>query len=193
MKLGPQLLAALYGVWLLLKLDPRALEFFEKTPGGFARSFLPAVLLVPLHLTHEILTYDPAQTKLAMAPYLVVQLLSDVLSWTVYPFVMIYVARSFTLEARYFSYMVPYNWFQLPLGLMLFPIAIMADLGMAPMAMVSFINLLAVMVFFTFGSFIARIGLQIGVMTSIGLVILDLLLTVITNQLVGRIYVASAG
>jgi hypothetical protein len=182
-----QLSAALYGVWLLIKLDARAFAFFEKTPGGFARSFLPAALLLPLDLIHEVLIYQPGAGKLAFAPYLVVQVLSYVLSCTAFPFVMIYVARLLAREPRFLSYMVPYNWFQLPLGLLLLPIAIFTDIGLAPVQMAGFIDILALTLYFTFGSFIARIGLQIGVMTSIAIVMLDLLVTLITNQFVSRI------
>lgn len=182
-----QLAAALSGVWLLLKLDARAFDFFEKSPGGFARSFLPAVVLTPLHLIHEALIYHPASGKLAFMPYMVVQFLSDVLSWTLFPFAMMYIARMLARDARFFWYMVPYNWFQLAFGLVLFPVSILADLGFAPPEMAVFVNLLFLTSFFTFGIFLARVGLQISVMTSLGIVMLDLMLSLLTNQLVSRI------
>ena len=187
MILREQLIAALYGVWLLLRLDPRAFEFFEKSLGGFARSFLPAIVLFPLHLTHEALIYQPGPGKLAFAPYLVVQTLSYVVSCTAFPFVMIYVSRLQAREARYFWYIVPYNWFQLPLGLLFIPFAVLTDLGVVSVQLAAFTNLFALTLFFTFGSFIARRGLQVEVMTSIGIVILDFLLTVLIDNLVSRI------
>ncbi len=187
MKLREQLLAALYGVWLLLKLDARAFDFFEKTPAGFARSFLPAIVVTPLHLLHEVLVFDAAHSKLAFVPYMVVQLLSDVLAWTAFPFAMIYVTRLLARETRYFWYMVPYNWFQLPLGLVLFPIVILADLGFAPAQAAGFVNLLVLTLSFTFGSFMARVGLQLGLGSAIGIVIVDLMLTLFTNQMIARI------
>jgi hypothetical protein len=140
-----------------------------------------------VHLVHETLTYDPARAKLAFVPYLVVQILSDVLAWTAFPFAMIYIARALGREERYFWYMVPYNWFQLPLGLLMFPIFILADLGIVPNSIATFSNLLSLMLFFTFTSFIARVGLQISVMTSIGLVLLDFMLGLFVNQLVAQI------
>jgi hypothetical protein len=187
MILREQLLAALYGVWQVLKLDACAFDFFEKTPGGFARSFLPALVVSPLHLLHEVLVYDAARSKLAFAPYLVVQILSDVLSWTLFPFAMIYVARLLARETRYFWYMVPYNWFQLPLGLALFPIILLADVGIVSMQMAAFVNLVVLTLFFTFGSFMARVGLQVGLGSAIGIVVVDLMLTVFTNQMISRI------
>jgi len=182
-----QLAGAFYGIRLLLKLDPRALDFFEKTPRGFAWSFLPAAVLMPLHLTHVILLYHPKAGALGFAPYVVVQFLSYVMSWVAFPFVMIYIARLLGRDSRYFWHMVPYNWFQLVTGLVMLPLSILADLGAIPRDMAGFFALVAVTLFFTFASFIARAGLQIGMLTAIGIVILDLVLTLLTNQLISRI------
>ena len=182
-----QLASALYGVWLLLKLDPRGFDYFEKTPGGFARSFLVAAVLSPLYFAHAVLTYHGHKTKLAFMPYLVVQTLSDVLSWVAFPFAMLYVTELLSRQGRYLTYMVGYNWFQLAVGCALLPIAVLADLGFLSMKFAGFLNLLALVVFFTFGAFIARIGLQLGVGTAVGIVVIDLMLSLAINQAIGRI------
>ena len=182
-----QLAAALYGVWLLLKLDPRAWDYFEKTPIGFARSFLPALLLSRLHIIHSVIVYDPAHAKLALGPYLVVQVLSDVMSWVAFPFAMLYVCRLLNRGPYFLSYMVPYNWFQLPVNLVIQPVAILADMNVIPGQAAGFTDMFMLTLFFAFTAFIARIGLRISLMTAIGIVMLDFLLTLIINQVIARI------
>ncbi|TAL02128.1 MAG: hypothetical protein EPO08_07925 [Rhodospirillaceae bacterium] len=182
-----QLAAALYGVWLLLKLDVRALDYFEKTPGGFARSFLPAAVLLPLDVVHSILVYDPTQTKLALGPYLVVQVLAYVISCVAFPFVMLYVTQLLNRAPRFLTYMVPYNWFQLPVNIVLLSMDLLVDVGWISSQLFGFIYLFTLTVYFAFGTFVARIGLVIGIMSAMGIVILDFLLGLITNQLITRI------
>jgi hypothetical protein len=182
-----QLAAALYGVWLLLKLDPRCLGFFDKTPGGFARSFLPALILAPLHFIDAALAFSKADTSLAFAPYMVVQFIAYVLSWVTFPFVMIYVSRLLNREARFLTYMVPYNWLQLLVGGALLPVTLLMDLNILPVEAAGFLQLLALLAFFTFGAFIARIGLYVTLSTAVGVVVLDFMLSLLLNQIVQRI------
>jgi hypothetical protein len=182
-----QLAAALYGVWLLLKLDARCLAFFDKTPGGFARSFLPALILAPLHFIDAGLAYNKTETSLGFAPYMIVQFIAYVLSWVTFPFVMIYVARLLGREARYLAYMVPYNWFQLLVGGVLLPVMLLTDLNLLPVDAAGFLQLIALLMFFTFGTFIARVGLYVGLTAAIGVVVLDFTLSLLLNQIVARI------
>jgi len=182
-----QLAAALYGVWLLLKLDVRALDYFEKTPGGFARSFLPAVVLAPLYLLHSVLIYTPSEAKLALGPYLVVQILSQVIDAAAFPFVMLYVTQMLHRAPRFLTYIVPYNWFQLPVGIVLIVLFFLSDVGAISPQLAEYIYLFTLVVYFAFGVFIARVGLVIGLMTSVGVAMLDYLLSLITSQLIARI------
>jgi hypothetical protein len=116
-----------------------------------------------------------------------VETLSYVLSWVLFPFAMLYVSDFLQRSPRYFWHMVPYNWFQLAAGLLLLPVAILADLGALPMQLAAFLNLLALSVFFTYAAFIARFGLQVGIGTGIALVVLDLLLNLLSQQLIAKI------
>ena len=182
-----QLAAALYGVWLLLKLDVRALGFFDATPQGFLRSFVPALILAPLHFTDAVLAYNHERIALTFVPYLVVQFIAYVLSWVTFPFVMIYVSRLLGREARYLTYMVPYNWFQLLVGGATLLIMLLSDVGALPAEGAGFVQLMIMALFFTFGAFIARVGLSVGISTAIGIVVLDLMSSLLLYQIVDRI------
>ncbi len=182
-----QLASALYGTWLILKLDPRGLTYFEKTPGGFARSFIVAAILAPLQLTHSILVFDPTRARLAFLPFIVVQMLNYVLSWVTFPYVMLYVTEWIQRRERYLWQMVAYNWMQLAIATPILIFAIMADMHMLTAKLVAFLQLLALGVFFTYQTFLARIGLMVGLVTAFGIVLLDFLLSQLMAHIIARI------
>jgi len=178
---------ALYGVLLLLRFDERAVDYFDRSPGGFLRSFLPAVILTPMHLLYRIIVYDAGEASLAFAPYLIVHILSDIISWITFPFAMLYITDLLSRRERYLWHIVPYNWLQLPVGLMFFPVMLLAELGVVPVQVESFVSLLSLTLFFTFATFLARVGLRISMTGAIGVVVVDLFLMIAANHLVTRI------
>lgn len=182
-----QLAAALTGLRLLLRLDPRGLELFEKTAGGFARSFIVAAMLLPLHALHWVLSFDAAKENLDLLPYLVVKALTYVLLWVLFPFVMLYVTELLERRPRYYWHIVAYNWLQLPLGLLMMPIAFMADGQLLPQSILGVLNLGALAAFFFYATFLARWGLMLAPAMAFGVVVLDFVLGEVVNGLVGKI------
>ena len=132
----PQLAAALYGVRRLLAFDVKAWAYFDKTPGGILG-----------FLRHCLCPRAPSEPgggrccirrhphHLALVPYMVVQVLAYVLQWTLFPFVMMYMVRLLQRPGRYFDYMVPYNWLQLPLGLFFYTLQLAAALNLISLQM----------------------------------------------------------
>ena len=182
-----QLSSALHGVRLLYQFDVRAWDYFEKTSRGFWSSYVIAVALAPLYLTHAVLQYPERQTGLDLLPYVVVKLLSYVLTWTLFPFVMLYIAPLLNRAPRYLWHVVPYNWMQLPLALPLLVIQVLTDLRVLPPEVQAIVGLLVLVTFAIYGTFVAGIGLQVATGTAVGLVILDYFLGLILEGLVALI------
>lgn len=186
--IGRQELArALAGVGLLYKFNGRAWDFFEKTPQGFWNAFIVAVILAPFELGHELLIFDPGKRTLDFTPYVVVQVLSYIVTWTLFPFVMMYLVQLLGRGRRYFWYLVPYIWMQLPLGLALFGFQILNDLGVMPDAVIDVVSPLALVVFAVYGTYVAGIGLQVTTGTAVGLVVLDYVLGLLATQIIAQI------
>ncbi len=132
--MSPRELAnALYGLGLLLRFDGRAWEYFDKSPRGFWLSYTAAFVVAPFHFAHLALTYAREPTTLGPIAFAIVQLLSYVLSWTVFPFAMMYVARFLGRAPLYFWHIVPYNWFQLPVGVAVGVLSLGSDFGLLPL------------------------------------------------------------
>ena len=178
---------ALTGIGLLYKFDARAWGVFDKSPQGFWSAFVVAVILPPLQLTHEFVTFDPAKTTLAFMPYAIVQVLSYVLMWTLFPFAMMYIARLLGRTPRYFWYLVPYIWMQLPISLGLYSVAVLNDFALLPDVVVAVVNPLALVAFAVYGTYVAGLGLQITTGTAVGLVVLDYVLTQLALTLITQI------
>ena len=182
-----QLAGALYGLGLLYRFDDRAWDYFDKTPRGFWNSYAVAFALAPLQLTHLALVYSTRKPDLDFLPYMVVQTLSYVLTWTLFPFAMLYIARLLGRAPRYLWHMVPYNWMQLPLALPLSTVLILTDLHLLPVAVASFITPVILVTFAVYGTYVAGIGLKVATGTALSLVVLDYVLGLLADQIINRI------
>ncbi len=186
--MSPRELAnALYGLALLFKFDGRAWEFFDRSPHGFWSSYIVAFIVAPFHFAHVALTYDQKPQTLGPIAYGIVEVLAYILTWTLFPFVMMYVARFLGRGGRYFWHMVPYNWFQLPVALPLFSLALLSDIGLLSAQAFSFLNLCAMVVVAVYTTFIAAVGLRLPIGTAMSLMVLDYTLTFLAGALIARI------
>ena len=182
-----ELVAGFYGTCLVYRFKPTAWDVFDKTPRGFWAAFIVPLLLAPLQLGHRVFEYSADKNSLGFIPFLIVQVLSYVVMWTLFPFVMMYIARLLGRARRYLWYMVPYIWMQLPMGLVLFSIQLLTDFHILPPAVLSVVSPLTLVVYAVFGTYVAGIGLQIATGTAVGLVVLDYVLGLIAEQLISQI------
>jgi hypothetical protein len=182
-----RLAQVVYGLRLILRVEPAGLQFFERTYDGFVRSFFPAILLAPLHILHSALTYDAMEKKPELLSYGIIEILSYVLTWTLFPFVMMYVTQLLGKPNRFFDYMVPYNWLQLIVGLVVLPLTLLVDLRLMGADGAAFFNLIILGLFLTYGTFLARAALTVVTSTAFGIVILDILLNLLSNEIIDKI------
>lgn len=182
-----ELASALYGLALLLRFDGRAWEFFDKNTNGFWGAYVVAALVAPLYFAHVFLTYDTTPTTLGPVTTGIVEGLSYIITWTLFPFAMMYIARLLGRSERYFWYMVPYIWFQLVVALPLYALALLGDVGLLSAAVLQPLNLFIVFAVAIYTTFIAAVGLRIPIGTAMSLMVLDLTLTFLADTLIARI------
>lgn len=183
----PQLAAALRGVRLLVAFNLKAWSYFDKTLAGFWASFLPAIVLSPLNFGHVLLQFQNQPPTLGFVPYLVVEFLTYVLQWTMFPFIMLYVADLLQRRERYYWHLVAYNWLQMPLTLFFLTLRLLGDFHLIAPQGIGVMELAGIAIFFIYGTFVAGVGLQVGIGTALSLVVLDFVLSLITGQLISRI------
>lgn len=177
---------ALYGLWRLVRWDDKALSFFNATEQGFWRSFAAAAFVAPLQATYQISVYltmdDPPSAWRVAA----IESLEYVILWVLYPVAMLYVVKLLDRDTEFFGYMVAYNWFQLGVGYVAMPIVILSQFDLLPVSVSGFFDSLIFVAYVTYAAFIARIGLKIPTGSSIGIVVIDILLTLMVGQVTLR-------
>ena len=183
----PRLANALYGTWLTLKFDMRGWDYFETSLRGFWASYTAALVLAPLHFVHVVADFSAERTTLTFAPYLVVEILSYILSWTIFPFAMLYASEFLGQAPRYFKHIVPYNWIRLPIEGPLYIVLLLSDFGFVAIEGVAFVNLIGLAALIIYGTFVAGVGLKIATGTAVSLVVLDFVLSLTTTLLIARI------
>ncbi len=166
---------ALHGAIRLAQLDAGGLKFFDRSSGGFWRSFFAAIMIAPAHL---ILLYWSQELpgSAGVLRTTAVELISYAMRWLAYPFAMLFVLDFLGRRERYFDYLVPYNWVNIPqVGLLLFVTGLRV-LGLLPTMLSDFLSLIAFVSILIYQWFVARVGLRISGTAAIALVLLDLVL-----------------
>jgi hypothetical protein len=100
---------AIGGAIDLLKDDPRGMEAFDLSLGGFARSFLAVLLVLPVYaLVVAIQTIQLG--ALAEPTPLGLRLVSYLLQWTAFVVTAIVLAKVLHREAHVVAYVIAANW-----------------------------------------------------------------------------------
>lgn len=173
--------ASLDGLHRILRMDPSGLDRFNATVEGFWTSFFVAIATLPFYLLQAGVYYLNAEVEASAPRFLSLELMTFVLGWLVYPVVMLTVTQVLDRQQHYLRYMVAYNWFQLVVAALLLPLSLLQLTGMAPDGLIALLFLMATSAFLLYGWFIAHRGLDLGGATAAGIVILDLVLSLLVN------------
>lgn len=178
--------AALRGAIRLARLDPRGLVYFDTSLGGFWRSFFAAVIVAPAYL---LLTVLPRHQSGEAASFhmIAVETISYVIGWLAFPCLMLLVVDLLNRRERYFDFMVPYNWVNIPQAGLLLLVEILDGTGLLPAPVYHLLLLFAFGSILIYQWFVARVGLSISGIAAVGMVLLnevvDLSIGVITQSL----------
>jgi hypothetical protein len=167
-----EILAALYGVWRLMRLDQGGMNWFNLTIEGFWRSFFVAVpaapffaLLVYLDLSAQPVAIDAGWAAIIMTFYYL-------LGWVLVPLVSIGITKMLDLSRGYLPLIVAYNWVSLPQILIQALVSLIAATGVAPESATNFLMFIAVVYILVLEWFVVRTALQTTTATAIGIVLL---------------------
>jgi len=187
--------AALDGSWLLLRNRSEGMAFFDQSIQGFWRSFSVIVLLLPAFLVSGLAEkqfyFDENMFHPDAFPngaYWTAQMLALGLDWITFPVLLALLARPIGISHRYVSFIVARNWTSLLASIPYLIIYLAFLLGVISpgiSVLLSFFCLLAVL---WYRFLVARIALQATISLSIGVVVLDIVLTLVIAQLAGHLW-----
>lgn len=186
--------AAIEGAWRLFLFDASALERFNDSTSAFLRSFLAAVIAAPAYalifLIRSRMPIDPhtsgGKPVPAFADQMRLELLTYPLGWLLFPIAMVGLSALLNVAPRYRRYVTVYNWGGMIIALIsLIPYVLFALRILGPQFATS-VDYLLQIAFLGYLWFLARIGLGVPGFTALGLVAIDVLLTMLGHGLVAK-------
>ncbi|SDB52783.1 hypothetical protein [Bauldia litoralis] len=171
---------SLTGAWDLFLDRPEAMRAFDVSVEGFWRSFRVIVLLLPAYflttMAEQIMLSETAVET--AGPGGVALFLDSVvglgLDWIALPVVLALAARPLGIQRNYAAFIVARNWGAVialtPFGV----IGLLVILGLLNAEIANFLMLASLMVVLRYNFLIARRALDVGIGFAIGIVILDL-------------------
>ncbi len=172
---------ALWGTWLLLRQDPRALDLFDLSVEGFWKSFYAAVVALPFYaflVLHEMMLAPPVRPL----PAVLARLVGYALDWVVFAVAAALLLRMLGLGRRFVPLVVTVNWAAVP-QLALMAAAVVASLILPdPLDPLLLVAALAAVLFYRW--LVMRQALEGLAGIAFGFVVVDVILGILVDRLV---------
>jgi hypothetical protein len=183
-----EIVSSLYGSWRLAHFDGAGMAYFDRSVDGFWRSFFAALLIAPLYAVMLGLRYSAAGEPGDPMHYGLIEAISYLISWFSYPVVMHALTALLDCRDRFVGYMVAYNWSLVLQNGLLVPIAMLNALQVISPNAASVLWLIAIVMVLAYLWFIARAGLAVPPLTAVGIVSIDVLLSLLISGLTDRLH-----
>jgi len=172
---------AVLGALKLARFDASGLKLMESSRDGFFNSFWAAVIIAPFFILFLALKWQSGFVEGDIVRYAVIEASVYIMSWVLFPLVMIEICKIFGWQKNYFAFGTARNWTVLVQNSLYLPIA-MADVSglidittSAPMLQVVFIYMLI------YSWFVARGALGVSALAAVGVVVADLAVAIAIN------------
>ncbi len=178
-----EIVFSLYGTYRLARLDKGGVGYFDISVKGFWNSFFAAVIVAPFY---GLLLYQRYAAGLEDAHplrYVAIETIAYVILWVAFPLVMASMARILDRERQYMGYIIVYNWAQVLQNAVHLPLTYLGAAEAAPSDMVNALQLIVLTVLLGYTGFITVTVLEVAVMTAVGVVFLDFVMSVFINAI----------
>ncbi|MBV8335771.1 MAG: hypothetical protein JO358_10105 [Alphaproteobacteria bacterium] len=180
---------ALAGTLRLAVGDRSALACFDRTLDGFWRSFRAAVICYPLYLILLTMRVSGTEWQRSGASRIVIiETIGYVIAWVAFPLLMLNVTRWIGRQHRFFDFMVPYNWCQLPQSILFVLVGLESESGVLGANASQTIDVAAAAATLVYEWYIARIALETTGSAAGFVVLVDLVLGVFLSRISGSLY-----
>ena len=180
---------ALVGALRLAKGDRGGLSCFDRSLDGFWRSFRAAVIAYPLYLILLMMRVTIAEWERSGGFYIiVVETIAYVIAWVAFPLAMLTVTRWLNRSHRFFDFMVPYNWSQLPQSALFVLVGLQSTSDAISAQPAQVIEIAAAIAVLGYEWFIARVALETTASAAALVVLVDLFLGVFISHVASSLY-----
>ena len=181
--------SAVAGSLRLARGDRRGLTYFDRSLDGFWRSFLSAFLSYPFYLVLLTMRVSLPEWQAAGGLRIIlIETIGYVIAWVAFPLVMLSVARWIGREHRFFDFMVPYNWCQLPQSVLFVVVGLQSESGILGDTAGQALEVVAAVAVLVYEWYIAKVALETTGGPATLVVLVDLVLGVIISRAAGSLY-----
>jgi len=180
-----EIAAALRGLGLVLRGDPRALQYYDLSADGFWRSFLLPLIAAALYFSLQ----QPSEAELTgwegnAFGYGLVQAGQYVSAWIAYLAAILLLVRGFQLKGSYPAFVVLYNWAQAITVAASLPVLAASQAGLLPEGTLAGWHLALLLAWTYIVAQLARLALGAGLGAAMAAAALDLAVTVLLHRAV---------
>ena len=108
----PHIIQSLKGAWQLIKLNPRGMDYFDKSADGFWKSFWVLAIGTPILLLWGYLTYDIAVEK-EKTDIIWANIAAYYLMLPLFAVLMVFYTKFIKINKYYSQMIIAYNWLSL--------------------------------------------------------------------------------
>ncbi len=176
---------SLQGALELFRGRAEGLQCFDFSVAGFWRSFAAMLLVAPLYaLEVAVDSHEGAQ---AGAGFFALKALAYVVDWILFPVLIAALAKPLDIGRFYVPYIVAYNWSSVVIAALFAPATLLASAGLLGRGPAAVIGLMLTVIAARYRFTIARTALQARPATALGLVLLELLLSILIIAVFARL------
>ena len=185
---------SLTGAWQLFLDRPGAMRYFDISMDGFWRSFRAIVLVLPAYLLTTLAERSVASSTLLPGQdpgdflFYLDSAIGLGLDWITLPIVLALAARPLGITHHYGAFIIARNWGSViavaPFGF----VGLLVLIGLAGMELANFLMLAALMIMLRYNYLIARRALDAGFGFAVGIVVLDLALSLTISLTLDSIF-----
>jgi hypothetical protein len=180
---------AMIGALRLARGDRGGLSCFDRSLDGFWRSFRAAVIGYPLYLVLLSMRVTVGEWERSGALLIItVETIAYVIAWTAFPLMMLIVTQRIARPQRFFDFMVPYNWSQLPQSALFVLVGLETKSGVLGAQPAQAIEVAAAVAVLVYEWFIARVALDTTASVAVFVVVVDLLLGALISHVASGLY-----
>jgi hypothetical protein len=180
---------ALIGTLRLARGDRAGLSCFDRSVDGFWRSFRAALIAYPLYIVLLTMRVSVAEWQRSGGLHIVaVETIGYVIAWVAFPLIMLTVTRWIDRAHRFFDFLVPYNWCQVPQSGLFVLIGLEAGSGVLSIPAAQAVEVTGAVAVLVYEWYIARIALDTTGSAAAFIVLVDVALGVVVNHVASSLY-----
>ncbi|MBL4801671.1 MAG: hypothetical protein JKY45_07225 [Emcibacter sp.] len=179
---------SLTGAWELVKLNPRAMDYFDKSADGFWKSFWAIALVAPVFFLGLNISYDAAVAQ-GHQISLTAHVVEFLFRLPLIALVMIFFTRFLRIDAHYSDMIIAFNWLWVIANYILLPLSMLISMNILPIE-VATLGVVAIAIYLELYVtwFLYKVSLKVSGWLAFGVMVFKALFTLSVMQVIIRVF-----